>query len=399
MNINTDQMNSHLINELDRYHVFDDPRSRAVPSGFIYKYAPYMIMSDNFKSVKDVLSRFYQPANIFLINSKFFNAKGTCKDVKDSIRNIVKESCEIKDPSFKDIISEKARTLIDYLRTYQKDNNLMESAMVNMSPIVPYDSTTIKKAPFDEGASFGETSIPSLSYINKLKAELKNNPNIEDNIRRHMHGGLYNILQNAPVFTSIFNNNLELLKDRGEDMYDAIAYYFMANLLHFNIPTEKALSFLDYAAKLSSGNITAQEMTELTSLMDPDSYYDIDMATEYWQNMTTTELDGEKIDELINTSLYSESKPSYDIQILLSYIYNHTYMVCDEYTNNTFMDMIANKATVTNVSYYDKDIMSCEINGKYTVIPYLDLSKDYKMGMLCMNKDGEVELKNDFNFD
>lgn len=399
MNINTDQMYSHLMNELDRYHVFDDPRSRAVPSGFIYKYAPYMIMNDNFKSVKNVLSRFYQPANIFLINSKFFNTKGTCKDVKDSIRNIVKESCEIKDPPFKDIIAEKARTLIDYLRTYQKDNNLMESAMVNIAPIVPYDSTTIKKAPFDEGASFGETSIPSLSYINKLKTELKNNPNIEDNIRRHMHGGLYNILQNAPVFTSIFNNNLELLKDRGEDMYDTIAYYFMSNLLHFNISSEKALAFLDYAAKLSTGNITAQEMAELTSLMDPDSYYDIDMATEYWQNMTTTELDGEKIDELINTSPYSESKPSYDIQILLSYIYNHAYMVCDDYTNNTFMDMIGNKATITNVSYYDKGIMSCEVNGKYIVIPYLDLSKDYKMGLLCMNKDGEIELKNDFNFD
>lgn len=127
----------HYINKL-----VDTPH----PSYLLFNYGPYLAT----KHPNEFIKRLYNIENVytkiivaFALFDHFVNNQNskTC-DVKNNIRLVIKTLSNQDDQSY--IIKTYGETLINQIRDYQYKNNVLESAILNYSPIIQYSQSIIK---------------------------------------------------------------------------------------------------------------------------------------------------------------------------------------------------------------------------------------------------------------
>ena len=393
---------------LEKYGFFDSEKCTEIdiPIGFIYNFGPYIVMSERYKEITKKLARHN---NIFsymqLCAALCKNGYGTCAQVKKNIKETVMESAKLKDPTMIEVISNKAKGLITYIRDYQYKNNILESAMINTAPIVPYAGETLKKNWIgDEDGAVMNQSASELIYASNFMKLLNSNEDWEALINHYFNTYAFHILQHTE-YTIIPGSNIGIdrLLQRNNDHSEDEAvkfYYFLSYVLFSNMQRENVISYLNSVGSFPKKVFESTDLTAMLKAMHSQIEIDPEMAAnEFWDQMGMTENDYYKIDELVDqANAKDEYEITFDIQQMISFIYNHRYIVCDEYTNRRFLDE-AKDVEVGNVSYYRDNMMSVLVNNKYLVIPYLDIAKDYTMHLLCMDREGQIFVKDEIKFD
>jgi hypothetical protein len=123
-----------------------------------YEYGPYLLMTNNIPStlkISDIKNDYELCAMVHMASIiKSINRKDRIFHIKNIIHDaIINIPDEYK---YKDILKDKYFDIINSIRGIQKEEKLLESAMINCSPIVPYCGTIRK--PGDE--STNELLIP-----------------------------------------------------------------------------------------------------------------------------------------------------------------------------------------------------------------------------------------------
>ena len=393
---------------LEKYGFFDSEKCTEIdiPIGFIYNFGPYIAMSERYKEVSDKLSRHNKIFSYMQLCAALCkNGYGTCAEVKKSIKETVMESAKLKDPVMIDVISNKAKGLISYIRDYQYKHNILESAMINTAPIVPYAGENIKKTWIgDEDGKVMNRSTSELIYASEFSNRLKETSDWVSLANHYFNKYAFHILQHTD-YTVVPGTDIRIdrLLQRNNDHPEDEAvkfYYFLAYAIFSKMESETAISYLDSVASFPKKVFESTDLNSMLKAMHSQIEIDPEMtANEFWDQMGMTEDDYYKIDELVDhANAKDEYEITFDIQQMISFIYNHRYMVCDEYTNRRFLDE-AKDVEVGNVSYYRDNMMSVLVNNKYLVIPYLDIARDYTMHLLCMDREGQIFIKDEIKFD
>lgn len=110
----------------------------------LFMYGPYLAVNNSLTFIErseSIKSPLLKIIAAFALYDHFVNDKVTAAVMKSNIRSIIKNFGS-NDPS--DIIRSYGEALIEDIRKYQYENNVLESAMLNYAPIVPYKGTLVK---------------------------------------------------------------------------------------------------------------------------------------------------------------------------------------------------------------------------------------------------------------
>jgi hypothetical protein len=308
---------------------------------------------------------------------------------------------------------------MESIRDFQYKNKVLENVVLDVAPIVPY-AGEVKKQWND--VSDGEITNEELtrSYASYFLSLLIDKSGYyvkyEDLLSRLLKLNVFFIIKNVeylvndpreiPIRNDITTNTICTDADRllivDEDKpRDASvkAYYFFAYCYCYNIPPDIVIVYLSNIKNITNSNkMKKEEIDKIISSMGND-YIEEEpylMTQEGWDELSY--YNNKKIEKLVEDSYTEEEKRNmntYDVNRLFSYIFNHRYINTDEYTNMTFMDRIKEYHSISNVSYYQNFTMSCVIDDKFLVVPYLNIAKDYKLFILCMDKYGNIWSQED----
>jgi len=255
-----------------------------------FLYGPYLVMTnDASKFDRNGLLKMDQDITMMINMSnilKCINSHPRVYQLKNVIRNAI---CNIDQNSpYKEIFSKKCLHILDNLRDIQYNEKLLESSLVNYSPIVPY-SQVIRK-PGDESVSY-KTCVqyksvnitPIIDYFHKYKTreDLINNvirplliTNIVDILK-------YNSYNNNPFFVSKPQNVVQieptiLTYNPNECTEETYRYFVIVYLTYAFIPNE----YNNIADRLS-------ELIEIFTDLKEGKVVNVERAVECMSSLTT----------------------------------------------------------------------------------------------------------------
>jgi len=219
------------------------------PSFLLYQYGPYLIMhNDMTKYRKDSeFDKFlsYEKNPLF----RFMLDIGTLVKISNQTPRVMKEQMmEVvnalpkEENEYSAIVMKTVRGMLKELRNYQYENHVLESALINYAPIVPYSQTIVK---------------PEMEHstTRSIKYEIT-----DDKINKYLKSHIIEIMQNPKLFLSIDKDNASyMLKDHESDFKlpsdiltlcenkkNPVSMYFLMVYLKYCVEKE------DYAATVES---------------------------------------------------------------------------------------------------------------------------------------------------
>ena len=395
----------------------------SIPKRIIYAFGPLMVVKKSFKDiVKLLLIRFPELSLMkYAANIMEATKDKSCGEIKTSLRSVVAESAStLKDSNFVNIIQNKVKAVIESIRKYQYENKVLENAIINSAPIVPYAGEMKKQ--WNE-AAYGEITDERITrnyakyflslFVNENGARISP----EEILAKLLARNVFFIIQNTDLMvndprdipTTEATQYIRLCTDvdrllvvdenNGRDA-DVKAYYFFAYCMCYNISGDIIYEYLNHFKTAVTENLSNVE--DMRTLIDSmkDDYIEEEpyiLSQESWEELTHRQrLSIQNL--LTEAEMNAKAEVVHDIQQAFSYIYNHRYINCDSYTNQLFLDKVAGTQKITNVTYYSNNVMSCLVNDEIMVIPYLDISRDYTMHILCMDKTGAIWTQKDLNY-
>lgn len=380
--------------------------------GFIYLCMPYMIASNEYRPFVNELLKRSSCDNTTLVAfmDKIYRMlhikSGTCSDTKLAIRNILIEPPKLED-KYNNSLRDKINRIVEAIRNFQFTNKLMESALINAAPIVPYSGTisvmwnngispltNIAKTQYNKSGSF---IIDFKNIIMPLGDDLECAYNFLDDL--YMEYGLY-ISGNSGLMVANKDDILlldklllipELESDKEANIIMNIQlYYLLAHFVYFYKENwkEEIIKYLNRYIALYKP-CTENYKKIFTFIKETIRFGEYSSAIEFWDEMG---MDSDKYNSIYNiiddtTKLSEDKETTYDIQQMISYIHNRTHLRCDTATNTTFTELLSDRGE--NISYYEDNMMTVLV-GNTLMMPYIDMANDCSIKVLCMNEDGKL---------
>jgi hypothetical protein len=398
--------------------------NKEASESLVCNYVPYLFTEYDTDNLNNSVSYDKEPLSKFIFDMsrihKFFKSNNTVSDSKKFILDILKNTPN--DDNLKEysiVIKNTCENILKNIKTYQYENKLLESALVNFSPIVPY-SGTIKQPNLTESTitnKQNENIKPIVELLNKPDQDIKGF------IKSTLINNIFDILTNSNKF--IKNDNYDIqynVKNNDTDnllpsdiislllsntKYDVSVIYFILSYIYYSFKREdypnliNKLSVLDDTIKniLTFDNKvsveTAVEAFSIFSLPSiNDSILDIDIS----ENMEYE--NDRKISKLIDMADVDYDKmkvKNYNLDKLLAFFYNSRRYKTNSYTNSLFLN---NNESISGYSYIETNeepILVCEIDDKYLIIPVMDLSDNYKMKLISIDKNNNIEINTNFD--
>ena len=180
----------------------------------MYNYAPFLLSENDTESLSNSISYDKNSEVKFLFDIskiyKFFNKEYQISDSKKFILDILKNLPSNNEfTSYTSVIKNICNDILSNIKKYQYENKLLESALVNFSPIVPY-SGVIKQPNMSESTMSNldidrqNNNIDNILYIlNKPTNEIK------DFIKNTLINNSFDIISNSNKFIKNDNHNKE----------------------------------------------------------------------------------------------------------------------------------------------------------------------------------------------
>ena len=394
-----------------------------------YNYAPFLLAENNTESLSNSISYDKNSEVKFLFDIsklyKFFNNKEyQISDSKKFILDILRAlPTNSEFNSYTSIIKNICNNSLSNIKNYQYENKLLESALVNFSPIVPY-SGIIKQPNMSESTMSNLDIDRQNSNIDNI-LHILNKPNseIKDFIKNTLINNPFDIISNSNKFIKNDNYNKEYnIKDDdnvpdnllpsdiislllSNSKYDISTIYFIITYIYYSFKKEQ---YPDVISKLTllkntMSDICTFKNTSVQTAMESmsnfnlpsisDSILDIDISNnmEYENDKKI-----EKLMDMTNLNYTDFKTKKYNLDKLLAYVYNSRRFETNPYTNSLFLN---NNEIIEGYSYIqngDSQILVCELDDRQLIIPVMDLSDNYKLKLITMDKDNIIQLTPDF---
>lgn len=265
-----------------------------------------------------------------------------------------------------------------------------ESTMIGYAPIVPYGEQ-VKKADEETGTAPMERALNPQVSSTGTYLELKDT--IIDIVCKNITKVI--LMQPAMYAQEDYRNiwlQAQEAKPGEEDIYRYFYYIRYLNDPNRDVVTESLDMVIESITKPES--MTQEEFDsvcealmhatdeELAELIDSPAAEAID------------EVSQEIITDLL-AKTPREDTVGFDLDRLTSTIYNMRHIEISEYANRFFLGECS-KIKISNYNYIG-EMLVCEINDKYLAVPYIDIADDYKIKIITMNRDGEIEILDDMD--
>lgn len=397
-----------------------------VDESFIYLYGPYMVMHrGNYEGMISDLCKRFPIMVLFDQASKLANTLETDNSYKDLKSKILEMNRKYLSTGAKEatIFTDACNICIENIRKHQRDNMLLESAMTNFAPIQPYGSVIYKTtdgvgaeippasmhlSPSENGSNLYENAS---EFCRSLDNHLDHG-NINDVINDLLKQYLLPILLNTGL-TPVINTHGDkpwefveglhrlLMKTEAPRVYENYQFYYLVCALKFAgyLPDKRYHQLLRPYMKPEKRSfeslMTAFTLPENTDL----SLYEENLfSMEAWEVLS--EEAQANIDKIL--AKVEEDNPiqtnAYDLDRFMAYIHTHRHINCNEYANMLFLSETRG-IKIEQFNTFADNVLICEINGEYLVCPFTDLADDYRIKLLCMNKQSEIFIKDHFRFD
>lgn len=387
---------------------------REVDDAFIYNYMPYIIINSPRKHFNDINYSNY-PLVKLVLDVKNLQSKlsQTIKfsEAKEFIRNAIAELPKNSCPHSIIMLKVYIQAL-DNMKQFQMDKMLLESAMLDYSVVAPYsqvltspdvalkplpnstmeyiiDTLTVLSNQGDEK----NTEVLHSLLIQNIESIVKyTNEYIVDN---NNHNGEYNILDDgSPDMLSYYVNRV--IDAKGERVNYPLVYYFLSYIM-YNFESNHYTKILNYLTNLhtSTSNFPftrIENVEELVAQYEALSLPELSSSILSMESVMNMEYEKDKeLEKIYDLSETTEKKiRDYNIDVLLSYLYTNRRYQHNHYTNALFTSKFK---SVNGYSYYNNDILVCEIDDTYLATPVSDLGDDYKLKLICLNTDNQVIVK------
>lgn len=287
---------------------------------------------------------------------------------------------------------------IKTLRGYQIKNGITESAMLNYAPIVPYDGV-IKKS--TEGGSFpNDRAFPKLITTYSKSIDPETSSVFIDSALEILLNNTAGVIQHYNLlykFTSIHDIVMEF--DFGQINKDIVMYYALMYLLNKDpkLTVEELEEFDNAIMTVYSRKKTPIKEDEFNRVfetfcsIDPGSYERM-ISSESW-SMFESEAQRD-IERFLDGIKKNDSHMDvYNLDMLTSKIYTMRHIELCQYANNYLLSL--EDLIITDYNYVGNDIFACEINGQYLAVPYVDIADNYRVKIITIDRNQNIEIFND----
>lgn len=426
LNISSDEIKKYPYAYIENIISRKDNDIRTLES-VIYNYAPFLFSEYATENLNNSISYDKDPATKFIFDMsriyKFFKSNNnTISDSKKFILDVLRNTpSNINQMEYSNSIKSACENILKNIRTYQYENKLLESALVNFSPIVPY-SGTIKQPNMTESSTITNTSNneniePIINILNKPDQEIK------EFIKNTLINNIFDIFSGSANFIKNDNydyqynikskdNNSMLPSDiisllLSNNRYNISVIYFILSYIYYSFKREEypnvinRLSLLKDTIKniLTFDNKTSMK-TALEGVMSfnlpsiDDSLLDIDVSEnmEYENDRKLS-----KLMDMADLEYKNLESKNYKLDKLLGFFYNSRRYKTNSYTNSLFLNNNESVAGYSYIETNEEPILVCEVDDKYLIIPVMDLADNYKMKLISMDKDGNIEINTNFD--
>lgn len=286
-------------------------------------------------------------------------------------------------------------TFIESLRAHQQDQKLLESCMLSCAPIVPYNAPMLVKPQMttQEGSMSSQETVTEILTNGDLNDKLIGMYGIIPWQIFDMAGSANRYYEASfDAFPTILLNDMMQIENRecSGEMYYILAY------INYMFPKDNIPEVISMLSTLSNNIslISIKKMNVPEMVQSMESVLNMSDLSE----TSTNYAEGLKYDadrivddmvanaETVGDDLYA----NYDLDRLLAFIYTHRVYETNDYTNAMFL---SDNKKVQGYSYLRNDMMVCVINDEFLCCPVIDYSDNYKMKLICINKDSNIEIK------
>lgn len=258
----------HFIHELEI-----DPGS----SFLLYQYGPYLIMNNNMAKYRKEISYEKNPIFRFMIDvgTLLKLTHSTPKVMKDIMLDIVK-SLPTNGNEWSNKVREIVKDMMKNLRDYQYENHVLESAMIDYCPIVPYTRTIVKP---DMQSSTSSESENVLSKYKHSSIEFT-----DEVINTYLKENIIDIMMKPKAFLSVENHyDLYHLKDEEysanlscdilslcENKTDPALFYFLMVYLRYCVKKEEYENVVESLINLNTSynKIIKGDLVSIPDIID-----------------------------------------------------------------------------------------------------------------------------------
>lgn len=386
--------------------------NKEVDNAFIYNYMPYIIINSPRKDYNDI-NYSNHPLLKLIIDVKEFQTRlnhiikfSEAKNmIRTAIAKLPRNSCP-----HSIIMLKIYMQALDNMRKTQMDGMLLESALMDYSIIAPYSQVltspdiALKPLP-NETMEYIIDTLTVLANENYEKdIEILHSlliQNIESIVRytndyifdNSDHYNEYNVSENTNEDILSYYVN-KIINAKGMKVDYPLIYYFLAYINYQFGTKDSYIKILNYLNSIynSTKNFPfnkIENIEELVSQYESLSLPEISNSILSIESVNSMEYEKDKeLERVYDISDTAEKKEmDYNIDILLSYLYTNRRYKYNEYTNALFT---AKFKSISGYSYYNNNILVCEVDGKYLATPVIDLGDDYKLKLICLNTNNQI---------
>lgn len=390
--------------------IYADTPERIYTNEFLFMYGPHMAMHDNeyhnmiLKCNRNPLMQY------FAYGAKLLGyIQGQCRilDLKANILDLNKDvSASYLSRNLRVNFHNLASEIIENIRGYQKEHLCTESAMINMAPIINYESMSnkspIKEKYFPDNKPELVKCNPADFYIQLARGcKSDHNGDYTPILLDLLQDSLLSVLIDHHVVSDaedpLYANNhlLEPSEEYGKAYFAfTYAYYFFAGCKFQHIDIDEVIRFLE---KMCSASMALNKdfMGTVESFIDSINIETLDLANE--ATLLQEKVD-EQVQDILDSSIDHEKHVNDDesfedsIYKILNYCHTHREIQCTNFNNTLFLSQ--GGPSLTNYSIYRGVYLIAKMSDGRLILPYMDLVDNHKNKYLTIEND-EVKVLDD----
>lgn len=313
--------------------------------------------------------------------------KGSFKDRKSALVEIIKFLNNLKDPAISDkVLLRYATNKLQMIRDFQYKINALENTVTAISPINPYSGEYIKLYPIE---SF-ETNLSTkqrLDILKELQDIILNDEYCEELIRC---GGRYAAteLSLSDVINYVNNPGIDVLLRR------YLGLIYLAKNID-KIQTNEKEMFINTMRTLKLGDDPEKSISCMEYLIKDSSIESLENFAFYddmqRQNLLEKML-GDDVNDMDRDGIIDDPVEGFDIQKLINYLYTQRRYRANDYTNAFFME----GQNIASCTFYKGFVLiqpkSASGQIHYIYVPVIDDAQLSKVVLVRIDRDGKVSV-------
>lgn len=195
MSNNCTNITFNMIQRYPKHYMTELVYNQCTNFFLLYQYGPYLIMNTDTRNLRDERDRlkidyFHTPILRFMldIGTLVKIKRGIVANMKGDIEGVINQ-LPLDDYGYAKITRKIANDMLKELRRYQYEHKVLEGAMIDYCPIVPYSGTIVKpemtQNPLDIITNHSITDNDINKYLETYIVEIMQNPTLFLSIDTH----------------------------------------------------------------------------------------------------------------------------------------------------------------------------------------------------------------------